>query len=104
MSDEKQQPTSGPARRRHSVLGALDRLAFGFFGPPEREASPRPVIHRHDSLEAEIDNQLQAINVETDEEGHHYGVRRIEAKPVTPNPGVIYPYYSGRPPLNAPET
>lgn len=104
MSDENQESHSAPARRRRSVLGGLDRLAFGVFGPPAGEATPGPVIHRHDSLEDESDDQLQSITVETDEEGHHYGVRKIAPKPVTANPGVIYPYYSGRPPLNAPET
>lgn len=109
MSDEKnlphtdEGPAAVPAHRRHRVLGALDRIAFGFFGPPSREAALRPVIHRHDSLEDEIDDQLRSIAVETDAEGHHYGVRKITPKPITSDPGVIYPYYSGRPPLNAPE-
>ena len=104
MSDETQQPLPGPAPRRHRKLGALGRVAFGFFGPPARETSTQPVVHRPDSLEKEIDDQLGSIVVETDEDGHHYGVRKAEPKPHTPNPGVVYPYYSGRPPLNAPET
>lgn len=105
MSESTHHPA--PARHRpHRALSALDRLAFSIFGPPSREPSPSstaPAVPRQDGQQAEIDDQLRSITVETDEYGYHYGLQKMEPKPVRPNPGVVYPYYSGRPPLNAPE-
>ena len=104
MSDARSHssPASNP---RHRVLGALDRMAFRFFGPPERVPAPTgPVVHRHDEVEKEIQGQLDDVSVETDEEGRHYGLQRHEFGPVEGMQGNTYPYYSGRPPLNAPET
>ena len=105
MSEARRQSRSASDPRRHRVLGALDRMAFRFFGPPERVPAPTgPVVHRHDEVEKEIESQLDEVSVETDEEGRHYGLQRHEFGPVEGMQGNTYPYYSGRPPLNAPET
>lgn len=107
MSESTHHPGPAPSRHRpHRALSALDRLAFSIFGPPSREPRPSsaaPAVSRQDSRQAGIDDQFQSITVETDEYGHHYGLQKMEPKPVRPNPGVVYPYYSGRPPLDAPE-
>ena len=104
MSDEKNQSRPTPATRDHRLWTRLAGVAFSFFGGSDRQAAPPPVVRRHDDVENETNFQLDDIDVETDAEGHHYGVQRHEFRPVQGLQGNTYPYYGGRPPLNAPET
>ncbi|MBT1003447.1 hypothetical protein KIH31_12615 [Paenarthrobacter sp. DKR-5] len=59
-------------------MHATDRLR-AVFGPADR-ADPRvPVTHRHDDFEEASEEELATFEVETDSEGHHYGVRKTGA-------------------------
>lgn len=102
MSDETTRP--GPDTHHRSLLGRLDHLMFQFFGPAEGEVTQLPVVHHHDVIDDEIEDQLRSVEVETDAEGRHYGTQKHVPEPVIPVAPFEYQYYSGRPPLKAPET
>lgn len=92
-----------PAPFSHGAgtLGRLAQLVSVFYGDAERDRVTEPVLHRHDDLENEIDDQLRAIRVETDTAGKNYAVRIIApAEPDPPGPVLSYRNYSGGPPLS----
>jgi hypothetical protein len=64
----------------HALTGFMnttDRLRF-FFGPATRLDNDTPVVHKHDDFEQASEEDLSHFVVETDSEGHHYAVRRVE--------------------------
>jgi hypothetical protein len=58
-----------------SFMNLTERLRF-VFGPATRLDTDAPVVHKHDEFEQASDEDLSHFVVETDSEGHHYGVRR----------------------------
>lgn len=56
-------------------MNATDHLR-AVFGPADREDVSAPVVHRHDDFEHASEEDLAQFEVETDSEGHHYGVRK----------------------------
>lgn len=46
------------------------------FGPASRGEYGAPVVHLHDDFETASESELAGFEVETDDQGHHYAVRR----------------------------
>ena len=91
-----------PAPFSHSgtALGRLANLVSVFYGDAPRDRVTLPVLHLHDDLENEIDDQQRSIRVETDAAGRHYAVRITEpVEPEPQGPPLSYRNYSLRPPL-----
>lgn len=80
MSDEIT-PRPAPASHGTGPLGRLASLASLFYGDAERNRVTDPVLHRHDGLEDEIDQQIASIDIQTDSGGRHYAVRKPVAEP-----------------------
>ncbi|WP_442543964.1 hypothetical protein ACSBOX_19625 [Arthrobacter sp. KN11-1C] len=55
-----------------------DRLRF-WFGPATRGDIDAPVVHMHDDFETASEEDLGHFVVETDDQGHHYGIRKETA-------------------------
>ncbi len=67
-----------PAAHKRLVdkfMNATDHLQQ-VFGPADHIGEGTPVIHRHDDFEHASEDDLAQFDVETDSEGHHYGVRK----------------------------
>lgn len=63
------------------VAHALRRLrpsswVWFLFGPAQRGDSSVPVTHAHDEFEQASESDLAGFEVETDDYGHHYAVRK----------------------------
>ncbi|MCP9001887.1 hypothetical protein NFC73_19455 [Pseudarthrobacter sp. RMG13] len=52
------------------------RLAMNVFGPADRTDADTPIIHRNDDGEMASQEQLADIEVERDNEGHSWGLRK----------------------------
>ncbi len=52
------------------------RLAMNVFGPAERTDADTPIIHRNDDGEIASQEQLANIEVERDNEGHSWALRK----------------------------
>lgn len=66
----------------HALSGFMnttEKLRF-FFGPATRGDTDLPVIHKHDDFEQASEQDLAHFEVETDSDGHHYAVRKDDAK------------------------
>ena len=99
MSDEIPRRPA-PFSHGGGTLGRLANLVSVFYGDAARDRVTEPVRHLHDDLENEIDGQLGAIRVLTDEAGNHYAVRiTAPAEPDPPGTPLPYRNYSLRPPL-----
>ncbi|MEZ2391270.1 hypothetical protein AB6813_17320 [bacterium RCC_150] len=58
-----------------TFLKATDRLRF-WFGPATQGDVEEPVVHKHDDFEKASEEELGHFVVETDDQGHHYGIRK----------------------------
>lgn len=58
------------------LMRAIDRLMMNVFGPADRTDADAPIIHRNDDEEAASNDQLAAIDVERDDEGHSWAFRK----------------------------
>lgn len=58
-----------------TFMKVTDRLRF-WFGPATQGDVQTPVVHKHDDFESASEEDLGHFVVETDEEGHHYAVRK----------------------------
>ena len=47
-----------------------------WFGPATRGDIDAPVVHKHDDFERASEEELGHFVVETDDQGHHYGIRK----------------------------
>ena len=54
-----------------------DKLRL-LFGPANRGDTAAPVVHKHDDLEHASEDDLAGFEVETDDQGHHYAVRKTD--------------------------
>lgn len=61
-----------------SFMRVTDRLRF-WFGPATRGDIDAPVVHKHDDFETASEEDLGHFVVETDDQGHHYGIRKESA-------------------------
>ena len=61
-----------------TFMKVTDRLRF-WFGPATQGNAEAPVVHKHDDFEKASEEELGQFVVETDEEGHHYGVRKEDS-------------------------
>ncbi len=59
-------------------MKVTDRLRF-WFGPATRGDIDTPVVHKHDDFETASEQDLGHFVVETDDQGHHYGIRKESA-------------------------
>ncbi|MFH5879732.1 hypothetical protein [Arthrobacter sp. NA-172] len=62
----------------HALDGFIkvtDWLRF-WFGPATRGDIDTPVVHKHDDFEKASEDDLGRFVVETDDQGHHYGIRK----------------------------
>lgn len=59
----------------YRFMNATDHLQR-VFGPADHADTQAPVVHRHDDFEHASEEDLAQFEVETDSEGHHYGVRK----------------------------
>jgi hypothetical protein len=46
------------------------------WGPADRSDADAPVVHKHDDFEAASEAELAEFEIERDEEGHAYAVRK----------------------------
>jgi hypothetical protein len=58
------------------LMRALDRLIMNVLGPADRSDADTPVMHRSDEEEAASNQELADIEVERDDGGHSWAVRR----------------------------
>jgi hypothetical protein len=61
-----------------TFIKVTDRLRF-WFGPATRGDIDTPVVHKHDDFEQASEEDLGHFVVETDDQGHHYGIRKESA-------------------------
>ncbi|BCT75042.1 hypothetical protein SCMU_08840 [Sinomonas cyclohexanicum] len=61
--------------RPESFMRAMGHLR-GLYGPANRRTSDEPERHGHNPEDVKEEQELAGIEVETDSEGHHYGVRK----------------------------
>ncbi len=61
-----------------TFMKVTDRLRF-WFGPATRGDIDTPVVHKHDDFETASEEGLGPFVVETDDQGHHYGIRKESA-------------------------
>jgi hypothetical protein len=54
-----------------------DKLRF-LFGPANRGDTAAPVVHKPDDFEHASEDDLSGFEVETDDQGHHYAVRKTD--------------------------
>ena len=48
------------------------------YGPADRRTAQEPERHGHNPEDVKEEHELAGIDIETDSEGHHYAVRRIQ--------------------------
>ena len=60
-----------------AFMDKTDKLR-ALFGPADRNDPAEPVIHRHDDFEHASEDDLAGFEVETDDLGHHYAVRKTD--------------------------
>jgi hypothetical protein len=58
-----------------TFMKVTERLQ-ALFGPATQGDAKAPVVHKHDVFESASQEDLEHFVVETDSEGHHYGVRK----------------------------
>ncbi|WP_372434442.1 hypothetical protein [Arthrobacter cavernae] len=58
-----------------TFMKVTDRLQ-ALFGPASQGDTKAPVVHKHDKYESASQVDLEHFVVETDTEGHRYGVRK----------------------------
>ncbi|MCG2623125.1 hypothetical protein LVY72_14575 [Arthrobacter sp. I2-34] len=56
-------------------MHAMQRL-MNVFGPADSTDSDTPVVHRHDDAEMASDEQLADLEVEHDNQGHSWALRK----------------------------
>ena len=61
--------------RVHAFMRAMGRLR-NVYGAANRRDPGEPERHGHNPEDVKEEHELEGIDVETDSEGHHYGVRR----------------------------
>jgi len=66
---------AGHRRLLDKFMNVTDHLQQ-VFGPADHIGEGTPVTHRHDDFENASEEDLAQFEVETDSEGHHYGVRK----------------------------
>ena len=54
-----------------------DKLRL-LFGPANPGDTAAPVVHKHDDFEHASEDDLAGFEVETDDQGHHYAVRKTD--------------------------
>ncbi|GAB3269920.1 hypothetical protein GCM10027449_04460 [Sinomonas notoginsengisoli] len=58
-----------------SFMRAMGHLR-ALYGPANRRSMQEPERHGHNPEDIKEEKELSGIEIETDSEGHHYGVRR----------------------------
>ncbi|WP_395939506.1 MULTISPECIES: hypothetical protein [Arthrobacter] len=61
----------------NKFMHATDHLRK-VFGPADQGDMDSPVVHRHDAIEDESEEQLSQIEEHTDSGGHHYAVKKTD--------------------------
>ncbi len=57
-------------------MQGMQRFVMNLFGPADRTDAGTPIIHRNDDEEAASDDQLADIEVERDNQGHSWALRK----------------------------
>lgn len=64
--------------KAEAFMRAMGHLR-GLYGPANRRIPTEPERHGRNPEDVKEEHELAGIDVETDSEGHHYGVRRTVA-------------------------
>ena len=64
-------------RAVRAFMEKTDKLRL-LFGPANRGDTAAPVVHKHDDFEHASEDDLAGFEVETDDMGHHYAVRKSD--------------------------
>jgi hypothetical protein len=64
--------------KSESFMRAMGHLR-GLYGPANRRTASEPERHGHNPEDVKEERELSGIDIETDSEGHRYGVRRAGA-------------------------